>query len=103
MKLPGLTSIGTVEGYLEGLNIHGASRYFSVYDDLTGERIQCHFPHRIKPDDIGLAIDKRVAVQGEIRYRETGEIVSVNAFSLDVFPSEDKLSTADEVLGILDG
>ena len=98
-----VTSIGTVEGRLEGVNVHGGSRYFAVYDDLTGERIQCHFGHRISAHDIGLAVEKRVAVQGEIRYRENGEIVSVNALSLSSFPPEHELPTADDVLGILEG
>lgn len=95
------TAIGTVEGRLEAFNVHGTTRYFNVYDDLTGERIRCEFGHRIPVAAIGAAAERRVAVDGEIFYREAGEIVRVKAMSLEVFREEEDLPTADEVKGIL--
>jgi hypothetical protein len=96
-----VSAIGSVEGRLEGLNVHGSNRYFNVYDDLTGERVQCQFGHRIDVAKIGGAVERRVSVSGEIRYRETGEIVNVIAHSLDVFPQESDLPSADDVYGII--
>jgi hypothetical protein len=98
-----VTSIGTIEGTLEAFNVHGHNRYFTVYDALTGERITCHFGHRLEAADIGAAAEKRVAVHGEIIYRDTGEIVRVVAQSFEVFPNEEDLPSADDVRGILEG
>jgi hypothetical protein len=96
-----IRSIGTVEGTLEGINVHGQNRSFAVYDPLTGERIACDFAHRIGSDEVGRAIEKRVAVHGEIIYRDSGEIVRIAAQSIEVFPFEEDLPTADDVRGIL--
>ena len=97
------SAIGSVEGRLESLNVHGGNRYFNVYDALTGARIKCDFAHRIPADEVGGAAEKRVVVHGEIRYREDGEIASVVARSMEVFPAEGELPGADDVLGILGG
>jgi len=74
-----------------------------VYDALTGERIRCDFAHRIEVSDIGAAAERRVAVHGEIEYRQSGEIVRVIATMLDVFPEEEDLPSPDAVRGILEG
>jgi hypothetical protein len=96
-----ISAIGTIEGRLEAFNMHGDRRYFIVYDDLTGARIQCDFGTRISVREIGEAAHRRVAVHGEIVYRHSGVIVRVKAQSLDVFPDETELPTADDVRGIL--
>jgi hypothetical protein len=96
-----ISSIGTIEGPLETLNVHGSNRYFNVYDALTGERIRCDFGNRIEIDQIGAAVERRVAVHGEIKYRENGGIVNVLAQSMEVFPAEDELPSANAVRGIL--
>jgi hypothetical protein len=99
---PYVSDMGTVEGRLEELNIHGRRR-FVIFDELTGQRIECHFGHRIAIDDITRGVERRVAVTGEIRSRESGEIVSVIATGIEVFPPDDELPTADDVRGILAG
>jgi len=69
---PEVTSIGTVEGKLEGLIIHGKNR-FLVFDPLTGRQVTCYFGERIGYDDVLRAFGKRVAVTGWIRSRRSGE------------------------------
>ena len=96
-----ITVIGSVEGRLEALNVHGTNRFFNVYDSLHGARIRCDFGHRIRADKVGAAAEHRVIVHGEVKYREDGEIVSVVARSLEVLPEEGSLPSADDVLGIL--
>jgi len=98
-----ITAIGTIEGRLEAFNVHGNSRYFNVYDDLTGERVRCDFAHRIDVREIGSAVERRVAVHGQIEYRSSGEIVRLIASSLDLFPEEDDLPSSESVRGILEG
>lgn len=97
------SAIGSVEGWMEGLNVHASNRYFNVYDVLTGARVKCDFGHRIPAEEIGAAAEKRVSVHGEIKYREDGEIANVVAHSIEVFPPEDALPSANHVLGILGG
>jgi hypothetical protein len=92
--------IGTIEGRLEAINVH-RNRFFNVYDPLTARSIRCDFGQRIGSTVIGEALEQRVAVYGEIVYRESGEIVRIIAQSIEVFPPEEELPTADDVLGIL--
>jgi hypothetical protein len=91
---------GSVEGRLEGVIIHG-DRYFNVYDELTGRRIRCHFANRIPVRHVADALEHRVAVYGQITYRSGGDIATVVAEELIMFPSPDLLPTADDVRGIL--
>lgn len=95
-----LTVIGTVEGRLESVTVHDR-RTFSVYDLLTGERIECSFGHRILLATILGAMERRVRVHGAIRYRDTGEIVGMLAETLQPLPGDDTLPSARDVFGIL--
>jgi hypothetical protein len=92
--------LGTVEGTLESVTVHDR-RVFSIFDPLTRERIECHFAHRIQVEEIARALERRVSVTGEIRYRDSGEIASVRADELTVMPRDRDLPTADDVRGIL--
>ena len=92
---------GSVEGHLELVNLHGGRRYFAVYDDLTGERVEVNFGAQVPLDAVALALGKRVEVEGEIIYRGDDEIVSVTAEALRVFRPDDELPSVQEVIGIL--
>ena len=95
---PELESIGTVEGNLEGLIIHGKRR-FLVYDPITARQITCYFTPRVDWETVLKAFGKRVAVSGVIRSRGSGERVSVTASRLYVFPLEEELPALADVLG----
>lgn len=97
---PELESIGTVEGKLEGLITHGKSR-FLIFDPVTGRQVVCYFGGRIEWQDVIKAFGKRVAATGIIRSRRSGEKVSIVMSRLYVFPSDDELPSATDVLGIL--
>jgi hypothetical protein len=94
-------AIGTIEGRLEAVNVHGGVRHFYVYDSLTGERVMCDFGHRVASEQVGHALEHRVAVHGEITYRESGSVVRMSAQSLELFPPEEELPSSDDVRGIL--
>lgn len=96
-----IQEIGTVEGYLEQVSLHGGQRLFAIFDPVSRLRIDCLIGHRIPAQEIGQALEKRVAVTGIIKYRSTGEIINVSARELVVFPSDDELPSADDVRGIL--
>ena len=97
---PEVKSIGTVEGKLEGLIIHGRSR-FLVYDSLTGHQVTCYFSERIPYADVIRAFGKRVAVTGVIRSRRSGERVDIQATRFQVLPPDEELPSAAHVRGIL--
>ena len=97
---PEVRSIGTIEGELEGLIIHGDKR-FLLYDRLTGRRVTCYFGDSMSWEGLRKVFGKRVAVTGEIRSRRSGERASINVSKYYVFPPEDELPSADEVRGLL--
>jgi hypothetical protein len=94
------TDYGSVEGRLEGITVHG-ERSFNVYDDLTGRRLRCFFGSRISVREVAGALEKRVAVYGQINYRASGDVATVIADEFHVFPAPELLPTADDVRGIL--
>jgi hypothetical protein len=98
-----LESYGTVEGHLEGLNLHGARPRFAVYEPLTGHRVECRFTPQVTLDDLRPAIGRRVGVRGEIKSRRNGVRVSVAARELRILGEEADLPSPDAVFGILRG
>lgn len=101
---PYISEIGTIVGTLDYMNVHDPNkRQFVIYDELTGDRIDCFFGHRIASEVIGSAFERRVSVTGEVRSREWGEIVSVIVArdGFEVLPADNDLPTFDDVLGIL--
>jgi hypothetical protein len=97
---PQFESIGSVEGVLEGLIIHGRSR-FLLYDHLTGRQVTCFFSDRIPWKEIIEAFGKRTIASGLVKARKTGEKLSIEVTRLRVVPPEEELPKPDEVLGIL--
>lgn len=92
-------TLGTIEGRLEALNVHGTSRDFSVWP-VGGKAVKCVFDDRLDLEtDVLPAIQKRVAARGRIKTRPNGER-SVEVEDLKVLPSP---VSADEVRGILKG
>ena len=97
---PEVRTIGTIEGVLEGLIIHGNKR-FHLTDRLTGRKVICYFGNAISWEGLGDLFGKRMAVTGAIRSRRSGERASIDVSSYYVFPREDELPSADEVRGLL--
>lgn len=97
---PEVTSIGTIEGKLEGLIIHGKSR-FLVFDPLTGRQVTCYFGERVPYADVLNAFGQRVAVTGAIRSRRSGERVDIQVRRLYLMPRDEDLPTAADVRGLL--
>lgn len=96
-----LKSIGSVEGRLETISLHG-KEFFSVYEALTGKAVRCYFPRKLL-DRVKEALSKRVQVSGTIWTTRTGETVSIQVDSIEIFPEESDLPSARTVRGLLDG
>jgi hypothetical protein len=94
-----LAEVGTIEGKMEMISARGGL-HVGVWDALTDKPVRCNIPP-ILSDRIIKAFKKRVAVSGTIRYRPTGEAISIDVEDIEVFPEPDKLPTAEAVYGIL--
>jgi hypothetical protein len=94
-----LAEIGTIEGRLRMISDSGGL-HVGVWDALTDHSVRCNIPSELI-EDVMAAFRKRVAVSGTIRYRATGEALSIDVERFEVFPDSDKLPTADSVYGIL--
>ena len=97
---PELESIGTVEGRLEGLILHGKSR-FLIFDPITSRQVVCFIGGRVEWQQVRDALGKRVAATGRIHSRRSGEKVSVFASRFEVLLEDSDLPSAADVLGIL--
>jgi len=59
-------SIGTVEGPVHGLNIHG-DPYFTVYEDVSGRAVRCFFDLAALLEAVTAGVGKKVSVSGRLR------------------------------------
>ncbi|MCK9487515.1 MAG: hypothetical protein M0R73_12600 [Dehalococcoidia bacterium] len=86
--LPMGYSFGSVEGRLEGLDIHRQPR-FTVYDAVTGRAVRCYFD-TTELDKVKAAVGRKVIVSGKLRRDPEGrpqQVRQVDFFEvLDVAP-----------------
>lgn len=94
-----LKTIGSIEGLLETISIHG-QRYFNVYDEVTGRAMRCLFPERDQAK-VSQALGKRVLVRGVLRSQRIGEFTSMKVESLETFPDPSELPTVEMMREIL--
>ncbi|MBA7503554.1 hypothetical protein ES706_02165 [subsurface metagenome] len=92
-------ALGTVEGTIEMVTIH-ERRYFNLYEALTRQAIPCYFQPELF-EMVKDALGKRVGVYGEIRTTRAGQVTSITAKEVTVFPPREKLPQTDDVVGIL--
>jgi len=97
---PELESIGTVEGRLQGLIIHGKTR-FLIFDPLSDRQVICFIGGAVEWQRVRDAIGKRVAATGRIQSRRSGEKVSMIVSRFVELPDDSELPSASDVFGIL--
>lgn len=97
---PELESIGTVEGRLQGLIIHGKNR-FLIFDPLSDRQVVCFISGNVEWQRVRDAIGKRVAATGRIQSRRSGEKVSMIVSRFVELPDDSELPSAADVFGIL--
>ena len=91
---------GTVEGDLDQINVHKGINIFYIYPPVGPVRVKCHFPKSLL-EDAKAAIGFQVAVSGLMKYRAKSDFpAEINADSIEVYPTEDKLPTMDDLRGI---
>jgi hypothetical protein len=91
--------IGSIEGQLEQINIHGGANTFHVYPDVGPRRVSCHFPNALLDDAI-FAVGRRVEVSGLLKYRRGASFAhAINVTGIDAFPPDDELPTWEDIRG----
>jgi hypothetical protein len=95
----GYTALGSVEGRLEAISVHGKPS-FGVYDFIEGRRINCEFsPGMLK--QVKDALGGRVLVSGRVRFNESDKPTSVREIQeFIVLRSRDDLPQPRDIVGI---
>ena len=93
-------SLGSVEGKLELISIHGGP-YFNIYDQLTGRRVKCACDREVlnKLTD-HRNLGKRILVYGEIREDARGRADSIKMETYRFLRERDELPQVDDIRGI---
>ena len=89
------TSLGSIEGHLEGINLHQSPR-FIIYEQGTNQPVSCHFGsfRGELMDKIKDSLEKRVLVSGRLHRNAKGEPAKITLLSADdlkVFESDLKV------------
>jgi hypothetical protein len=95
----GYTALGSVEGRLEAISVHGKPS-FGVYDFVEGRRISCEFPSEML-ERVKDALGRRVLVFGRVRFNESDKPTSVREIEeLRVLRGKDDLPQPEDIVGI---
>jgi hypothetical protein len=92
-------SIGSVEGRLETISVHGRKPKFIVYHGLTHKAITCKFQGTEWLERAKDALGHRVNVLGEVHYNIKAEPLRVEPEELRILKERDELPTTAEISG----
>ncbi len=70
--------LGSLEGMLDAVNLHGASKTFTIWDRLSGVPVRCAIPD---PDWVPVVrelLQRRVSVMGQVNYYSNGTPYSMS-------------------------
>jgi hypothetical protein len=96
----GDSCLGSVEGALEQINIHGKAKHFTIYPEVGPSKVKCSFPDDLHDDAIN-SIEKNVVVSGKLLFRPNAHFPhEIIVDSMLVNPRDDELPTFDDLLGI---
>lgn len=96
---PVFKEIGSVEGRIQ--TVTDRERFkIVVYDSLRDKAVRCTFENEALQNEALGAFGKRVAVMGEVTYKQDGTPIRVNARSIRVFRPIEDLPTTEQVRGL---
>lgn len=87
---------GEIRGVLGQITVHGSTREFVIYDDLTDERIACHFVTE-DVSQVSAAITRRVSASGSIRYDRHHHPQSMKVEAWTLLPEPSELASLDRI------
>lgn len=72
LLIGGYWNLGSVEGYLDALNLHGQAM-FTVWDRVSNAAVRCYFPREPAwKERVKNLLEKRVLVTGKVNYFRNG-------------------------------
>lgn len=93
-------SLGSVEGWLETISVHGDSPSFVIYHVLNGYAIKClcdiSLLEELKP-----LLGRRIRAKGSIERRFDGKVDTLEATDYHLVPLESELPSINDMFGIL--
>lgn len=89
---------GSIEGALEGIDIHGKFEC-AIYTDLGGHRVAIEF-EETKLGTVMQAFGRRVLARGTITSNKLGRPIRIHAETIEVLPSDEELPSIDDLVGI---
>lgn len=99
LKNDGWYELGSIEGDLDGVNVHD-SLQATLYPLLRGsKRVKCFFERDLL-DQIKEALEHRVVVTGNIKYSADGVQSWIDVQRIEIMPADDDLPSIEEVAGI---
>ncbi len=91
--------IGSVEGTLEMISIHGYPRT-TVYHSITHRSVSCKFAPRLL-EIVKEGLGNRVIVHGIVYFNYVHEPIRVDAERIEIMPQEEELPTAKDLRGMV--
>lgn len=91
-------SIGSVQGKLEAINLHGRAPKFTVYHHISGKGVACRFPLE-KTEEVKDALGRRVVICGTVHYNAKAEPVRIDLEEIKPVPDEAGLPRASALTG----
>ena len=89
-------ALGSIEGYLEGLNLHGRS-YLNIYTFYSNRAVRCYFDEDELFEKIKPLLKKRVLAYGIIRTDRNGIPQSLNIKRIEGLPEQKDLPQAGDL------
>lgn len=94
---PSSFALGSVEGTLETLTIHGGN-WFNLYDVISLRRIRCYCTREVI-DELSDDLGKRVLAKGEVKFNMRGQPISVKLKDYKVFGNK-RLPHVKDIRGL---
>jgi len=95
-----MTTIGSVKGQLEFINVHGAENVFRVYPPIGPKFVECRSPGRLKSEATA-AVGRNVRVSGKLHQRAGEQYPSsVEVRRIEVFPLDSELPSLLDIRGM---
>ncbi len=96
---PVTSAIGSIEGRLESINIHGGANVFNIYPTIGPSKVKCRFPKRME-EEATTAVGKHVRVHGITRYRSGARFPNeVDVTHIEALKPNDELPTLGSLHG----
>ncbi len=93
-------SLGSVEGWLETISVHGDSPSFVIYHALNGYAVKCLCDITLL-EELKPLLGRRIRAKGAIERRFDGKVDTLEATDYHLVPLESELPSINEVFGIL--